>query len=88
MPDTTTAEGLLEELARGGPLPPEEQVRVTYRPVEVCDGSGWTWPGAVTGWWISPEGDTLCRLRLSGCASSRWVVFDSDRIALLVQGGT
>ncbi|MGW5128410.1 hypothetical protein [Streptomyces cyslabdanicus] len=88
MPHTTTAESLLEELARGCPLPPEEQVRTTYRPVEVCDGTGWTRPGTVTGWWTSPEGDTLCRLRLPGCASSRWVAFDSDRIALLVQGGT
>ncbi|MFJ5151728.1 hypothetical protein ACIQCF_09110 [Streptomyces sp. NPDC088353] len=88
MRDTTTAEVLLEELARGCPLPPEEQVRATYRPVEVCDGTGWTWPGTVTGWWTSPEGSTTCWLRLSGCASPRWVVFDSDRIALLVQGGT
>lgn len=84
----TTAEDLLEELAQGCPLPPEDHVRDAYQPVEAHDGAGWPWPGSITGWWTSPDGTTACRLRLSGAAAPRWVVFDPDRIMLRVQSGT
>ncbi|MER6572288.1 hypothetical protein ABT288_40490 [Streptomyces sp. NPDC001093] len=88
MRETTTAEGVLEELARGCPLPPHDEARGAYQPVEVYDEAGWPWPGSVTGWWTSPEGVTACRLRLSGVATPRWVLYDTDRIILRVQSGT
>ncbi|MGW2649967.1 hypothetical protein ACWC2T_34945 [Streptomyces sp. NPDC001393] len=88
MRETTTAEGVLEELARGCPLPPHDEARDAYQPVEVYDEAGWPWPGSVTGWWTSPEGVTACRLRLSGVATPRWVLYDTDRIILRVQSGT
>ncbi|MFJ6569112.1 hypothetical protein ACIQNU_16965 [Streptomyces sp. NPDC091292] len=68
--------------------PPEGQVRSAYRRVEVYDGTGRPWPGAITAWWTDPAGGELCRLRLSGASAPRWTVFDPDRIVLLVQGGT
>ncbi|MFF3916288.1 hypothetical protein ACFYZB_22895 [Streptomyces sp. NPDC001852] len=88
MRETTTAEGVLEELARGCPLPPHDEARDAYQPVEVYDEAGWPWPGSVTGWWTSREGVTACRLRLSGVAAPRWVLYDTDRITLRVQSGT
>ncbi|MET9078636.1 hypothetical protein ABZX95_42440 [Streptomyces sp. NPDC004232] len=89
MRDTSTAERLLEELAKGcPPPPPDDQVQLTYRPVAVDDQAGWSCPGAVTAWWTNLDGAILCRLRLSGVPRPRWVVYDPDRIALLVQDST
>ncbi|MFF2846534.1 hypothetical protein ACFVT5_09385 [Streptomyces sp. NPDC058001] len=84
---TAGVEAVLGEL----PLcaaPPEGHSRSAYRRVEVYDRTGRPWPGTVTAWWTDPEGVELCRLRLSGAPTPRWTVFDSDRIVLLVQGGT
>lgn len=88
MRERTTAEGVLGELAQGCPLPPEDEVRDAYQPVEVYDEAGWSWPGSATGWWTSTEGVTTCRLRLTGVTASRWVLFDPDRIVLRIQSGT
>lgn len=88
MRETTTAEGVLDQLAQGCPLPPEDEVRDAYQPVEVYDETGWPWPGSATGWWTGPDGVTACRLRLSGVATPRWVLFDPDRIISRVQSGT
>ena len=89
MRGTSAAERLLEELAQGHPPPPANaQVQLTDRPVAVNERAGWPRPGAVTAWWTAPDGATLCRLRLSGAPAPRWVVYDPDRIALLVGDGT
>ncbi|MET8957518.1 hypothetical protein ACWEQN_44030 [Streptomyces sp. NPDC004129] len=88
MRDASTTERLLEELAKGCPSPtPDDRVQLAYRPVAVSDQAGWSRPGVITAWWTSPDGAILCRLRLSGAPRPRWVVYDSDRIALLAQGG-
>ncbi|MFD7923914.1 hypothetical protein ACFV3R_32510 [Streptomyces sp. NPDC059740] len=68
--------------------PPEVEVRATYQPVIVQIPGGRPRTGTVTGWWETPEGVSLCRLRLTGLTSAQWVVFDPDQINLLVQGGT
>lgn len=86
--DTTTAERVLEELAKGCPTPPENQIRTAYQSVGVHDRAGWPWPGTIVGWWTSPDGVTTCQVRLSGASAPRWAVYDPDRIILLVQSGT
>ncbi|MFB8183639.1 hypothetical protein ACFC8N_48495 [Streptomyces sp. NPDC055966] len=89
MRGTSAAERLLEELPQGYPPPPlDAQVQLTYRPVAVNEQAGWPRPGTVTAWWTTPDGATLCRLCLSGAPTPRWVVYDPDRIALLVEDGT
>ncbi|MGW4567067.1 hypothetical protein ACWEN3_33285 [Streptomyces sp. NPDC004561] len=81
----STAKRLLEELATGCPSPgPDDRIEHTYRLVAVSDHGGWPLPGTITAWWTGPGGTTLCRLRLSGVPTPRWVVYDPDRIALLV----
>ncbi|MDF3301390.1 hypothetical protein [Streptomyces tropicalis] len=81
-------ERLLEDLARGCPTPPEHEVRPAYQPVEVQSQARWPHRGTVVGWWSGPDGVTACRLRLSGLPAPRWVVFDADRIVVLVTDGT
>lgn len=83
----STAEHLLEGLAKDCPSPRNDQIQLTYRPVAVTDQAGWPRPGTITAWCTGPDGSTLCRLRLSGAPVPRWVVYDPDRIALLVQDG-
>ncbi|MGI5142963.1 MULTISPECIES: hypothetical protein [unclassified Streptomyces] len=88
MRDTATAERVLDDLVKGYSLPPEDEIRPAYQPVEVHDRAGCPWPGVIVGWWANPGGVTWCQLRLSGAPTPRWAVFDPDRIILLVQSGT
>ena len=88
MGDTTEAERVLEKLSQGCPLPPQEHARPAYRPVEVYDQAGRRWPGTIVAWWTTLDGAETCCLRLFGARAPRWTVFDPDRNALLVQGGT
>lgn len=82
------ADRIFTELGHGCVVPLEPRIPAVYRPVEVYDSAGLPWPGTVTGWWTSPDGRRLCRLRLAGSGAPRWVRYDPDRIALAVHGGT
>ncbi|MEU6660319.1 hypothetical protein [Streptomyces sp. NPDC046821] len=69
--------------------PAEVEVRSAYRRV-LINAAGETWPlrGTVLGWWTRSDGLEMCRLRTFGSNASEWVVFDPDRIVLLVESGT
>lgn len=74
---------------RGGERAPGQgQVSLAYRRAMVRGNGPWPQPATVLGWWTRPDGVTMCRLRMSGSARALWVVFDPERIELLVSGGT
>jgi hypothetical protein len=82
------AERVLAEWSKECPVPQGYRSEPVYRPAEVYDQAGHPLPGTVLGWWKAPDGVQACRLRLAGAAEPRWVVFDPERIVLLVRGGT